>query len=59
MIVMEDNQAYTKMKKLDHDSTHGPVVTDNIKGEIFCGRCGLVLVEKIEDQSNDQRGFSA
>ena len=57
MIVREDNQAEAKMKKYEHDSTHGPVVTDDIKGEIFCGRCGLVLVEKIVDQSNDQRGF--
>ena len=59
MIVREDNQVDTRMKKHGHDNTHGPVVTDDVKGEIFCGRCGLVLVEKMEDQSNDQRGFSA
>ncbi len=34
--------------KLDN-CTIGPLITDNVAGEVLCGRCGLVLVEKVED----------
>ena len=54
MIVSKDNPE-SAMKK--HDHSHGPVVTDDVKGEIFCGSCGLVLVEKLED-SSEQRSFT-
>jgi transcription initiation factor TFIIB len=27
----------------------GPVITDNDSGEVVCGECGLVLMEKVED----------
>ena len=31
--------------------TRGPLITDADKGEILCGTCGLVLVDKTEDPS--------
>lgn len=31
--------------------TKGPMITDAVKGEILCGTCGQVLVEKTEDPS--------
>jgi transcription initiation factor TFIIB len=35
--------------------TKGPMITDSISGEIICGSCGLVLIEKIEDSSPESR----
>lgn len=42
-------------KRKEHDSEHGPIITDSSNGEILCGSCGLVLVEKVEELGNDQR----
>jgi transcription initiation factor TFIIB len=42
----------------EHNGPHGPVITDNISGEMICGKCGTVLVERMEDSGQDQRGFS-
>lgn len=42
----------------DHESKHGPVVTDNTTGEILCGSCGLVLLEKTSDSAQEQRGYN-
>ncbi|HSD04786.1 MAG TPA: transcription factor TFIIB [Nitrosopumilaceae archaeon] len=39
-------------------TTHGPVITDNVSGEILCGRCGLVLVEKVEDPGLESIGYT-
>lgn len=33
----------------------GPLVTDNVRGEVLCGKCGLVLVEKSEDTGPESR----
>lgn len=38
--------------------THGPLITDNIRGEVLCERCGLVLLDKVEDLSSEQRSFT-
>jgi len=27
----------------------GPMVTDNSSGEMFCGNCGFVVTERIEE----------
>lgn len=35
--------------------TKGPMITDSISGEIICGSCGLVLIEKIEDSNPETR----
>lgn len=33
----------------------GPLITDNFSGEVLCGSCGLVLVEKVEDSGPESR----
>ena len=38
--------------------SHGPLVTDSIRGEILCARCGAVLVDKVEDLGPEQRSFT-
>ena len=30
----------------------GPLITDEQKGEVMCGSCGQVLIEKMEDSDN-------
>lgn len=42
-----------------HDGRpHGPFVTDDIRGEILCSRCGAVLADKVEDHGPEQRSFT-
>lgn len=33
----------------------GPLITDNFSGEVLCGSCGLVLIEKAEDSGSEVR----
>ena len=33
---------------------HGPLVTDSLRGEVLCSRCGMVVMDKVED-TTDQR----
>jgi len=35
-----------------------PVVTDNETGEMICGGCGLVLVQKMADDSYESHGYT-
>ncbi|MGI0010558.1 MAG: transcription initiation factor IIB [Nitrosopumilaceae archaeon] len=35
----------------------GPLITDNVTGEVLCGKCGLVLVEKSEDAGPEFRRY--
>lgn len=35
--------------------TKGPMITDTVSGEVVCGTCGLVLIEKSEDPSPESR----
>ena len=44
--------------QLDTCKTY-PVVTDSNRGEIFCGGCGLVLVQNLNDSSNENYGYSS
>jgi transcription initiation factor TFIIB len=37
---------------------HGPLVTDSIRGEVLCGTCGAVLVEKVEDSGPEERSYT-
>ncbi|MGI0047194.1 MAG: transcription initiation factor IIB [Nitrosotalea sp.] len=37
---------------------HGPLITDSISGEVLCGLCGLVLLDRMEDLSSEQRSFT-
>ena len=35
-----------------------PKITDSERGEVFCGGCGLVLTEKIEDASSEHISYT-
>lgn len=38
--------------------SHGPLVTDSVRGEILCARCGSVLADRVEDLGPEQRSFT-
>ena len=44
--------------QLDTCKTY-PVITDSDRGEVFCGGCGLVLVQNLDDTSNESRSYSS
>jgi len=44
--------------QLDTCKTY-PVVTDSDRGEVFCGGCGLVLVQNLDDTSHENRSYSS
>ncbi len=39
-------------------NSHGPLITDSIRGEILCASCGSVLADKVEDHGPEQRSFT-
>jgi transcription initiation factor TFIIB len=43
--------------QLDTCKTY-PIITDSERGEMFCGGCGLVLVQNISDTSHESSGYS-
>jgi transcription initiation factor TFIIB len=43
--------------QLDTCKTY-PIITDSERGEMFCGGCGLVLVQNISDTSHESNGYS-
>ncbi|MDH2906523.1 MAG: transcription initiation factor IIB [Candidatus Nitrosotalea sp.] len=59
MISTKQELAIEKSKTCLHDGkSHGPFVTDSVRGEILCVRCGAVLADKVEDYGPEQRSFS-
>ncbi|AFS81775.1 transcription factor TFIIB cyclin-related protein [Candidatus Nitrosopumilus koreensis AR1] len=43
--------------KLDACKTY-PAITDSERGEIFCGGCGLILVQNLADTSYENNGYT-
>jgi transcription initiation factor TFIIB len=43
--------------KLDRCSVY-PMVTDTERGEVVCGGCGLVLLQRLEDTSHENTSFT-
>ena len=43
--------------QLDTCKTY-PIITDSERGEMFCGGCGLVLVQNIANTSHERNGYS-
>ncbi len=41
-----------------HGNLHGPLVTDNVRGEILCASCGAVITDRTEDSGSEQRSFT-
>lgn len=52
-LVFENKDEYSHNGK-----PHGPFVTDSIRGEILCARCGMVLADKVEDSSPEQKSYT-
>lgn len=45
--------------KCDENSCNSqPTITDTERGEMFCGGCGLVLTEKIEDENPEHTSYT-
>ncbi len=44
--------------QLDTCKTY-PVITDSNRGEVFCGGCGLVLVQNLDDMSHENHSYSS
>ena len=43
--------------ELDTCKTY-PVITDSERGEIFCGGCGQVILQKLEDSTHESHGYT-
>jgi transcription initiation factor TFIIB len=56
-VVAYYSDGYDVKCQLDTCKTY-PVVTDSDRGEIFCGGCGLVLVQNLDDSTNENHGCS-
>jgi transcription initiation factor TFIIB len=54
---LEDSRNHAMAYK-DHKNSHGPEITDITTGEILCGSCGLVLLEKTVDSAQENHGYS-
>jgi len=57
-VVAYYSRDYDAKCQLDTCKTY-PVITDSDRGEVFCGGCGLVLVQNLDDTSNENRSYSS
>ena len=57
-MVVYYSRDYDVKCQLDTCKTY-PVITDSDRGEIFCGGCGLVLVQNLDDTSHENRSYSS
>jgi len=57
-VVVYYSRDYDVKCQLDTCKTY-PVITDSDRGEIFCGGCGLVLVQNLDDTSHENRSYSS
>ena len=45
-------------KCIQNSCNNGPLITDTEAGEIMCGSCGTVLIEKMEDFGSEHSAFT-
>jgi len=57
-VVENYSSDYDVKCQLDTCETY-PKITDSERGEIFCGGCGLVLVDNMSDISHENNGYSS
>ena len=57
-MVVNYSSDYDVKCQLDTCKTY-PVITDSDRGEVFCGGCGLVLVQNLDDTSHENRSYSS
>ena len=58
VVVVNYSSDYDVKCQLDTCKTY-PVITDSDRGEVFCGGCGLVLVQNLDDTSHENRSYSS
>lgn len=51
-------QKSTRDECVQGRQSHGPLITDTVRGEILCSSCGAVLVDKVEDTTPEQKSFT-
>jgi len=56
-VVINYSRDFDVKCQLDTCKTY-PVITDSERGEIFCGGCGLVLVQNMADTSYESNGYT-
>jgi len=56
-LVIKNPYYFTVKRKLDKHQIH-PIITDEDRGEVFCGECGMILMENIADFSHESHGFT-
>ena len=56
--VLEYKESRSPKTCTQNNGQHGPLITDSIRGEVLCGSCGLVLLDKVEDSGPEQRFFT-
>ena len=56
-MVQNNSNEYDLECQLDACETY-PVITDNERGEVLCGGCGLVLLQNMSDHSYESHGYS-
>ena len=56
-MVQNYSSDYDVKCQLDTCKTY-PTITDSERGEIFCGGCGLVLVQNMTDMSHENNGYT-
>jgi len=58
VVVAYYSSYYDVRCQLDTCKTY-PIITDSDRGEVFCGGCGLVLVQNLDDTSHENRSYSS
>jgi len=56
-VLVNYSNDYDVKCQLDTCKTY-PIITDSERGEMFCGGCGLVLVQNMSDISHESNGYS-
>ena len=63
-LMQKDKDDYSRLIRLKQSVGNcprcgkGPMVIDSSGGELFCGQCGFVVKEKIEESGPEWRAFS-
>lgn len=57
MLIQEQSNRFAKICT-QNNGIHGPLITDSIRGEILCGSCGMIMIDRVEDSGPEQQSFT-
>ncbi len=57
ILIHEESSRFPKICT-QNNGIHGPLITDSIRGEILCGSCGMIMIDKVEDSGPEQQSFT-